>query len=337
MNNDRVRMVDIAEELGVSTATVSNVIHGKTKKVSPETVKRVQELLEKRSYIPSMAGILLAQNDSKIVGVVVNDHEKYEGHTLEDGFISASLNELSKELDREGYFMMVKLTTDADEIPRFASMWNMVGIVIIGFCLHDYQKLRDKMHIPFIIYDGFLECGTGLVNLTLDNYGGGKMMGEYLKELGHEKVLCIADNDTCMDRDRYLGLKSVYPQCELMVVPMSLGERRDFYEKNIERILKHTAVFAVSDYYAADLMKFLRSKGIKIPESVTVTGFDDSILSRQFEPSITTIGQNHSKRAHLALELFLKLRAGELTECNHLLPVSLIKRESSAERIVQTL
>ena len=59
MNNDRVRMVDIAEELGVSTATVSNVIHGKTKKVSPETVKRVQELLEKRSYIPSMAGILL--------------------------------------------------------------------------------------------------------------------------------------------------------------------------------------------------------------------------------------------------------------------------------------
>lgn len=82
MNNDRVRMVDIAEELGVSTATVSNVIHGKTKKVSPETVKRVQELLEKRSYIPSMAGILLAQNDSKIVGVVVNDHEKYEGIPL---------------------------------------------------------------------------------------------------------------------------------------------------------------------------------------------------------------------------------------------------------------
>lgn len=83
----RVRIRDIAQELGLSTATVSNVIHGKTQKVSPETVKRVQELLEQRQYIPNMAGILLAQNDSKIIGVVINDHAKYEGHVLEDGFI----------------------------------------------------------------------------------------------------------------------------------------------------------------------------------------------------------------------------------------------------------
>ncbi len=60
MEEGRVRIVDIAEELGVSTATVSNVIHGKTKKISDETVKRIQELLEKRQYIPSMAGILLS-------------------------------------------------------------------------------------------------------------------------------------------------------------------------------------------------------------------------------------------------------------------------------------
>ena len=87
------------------------MIHGKTKKVSDETVKRVQELLEKRAYIPSMAGILLAQNDSKIIGIVVNDHEKYEGHVLEDGFISSAINALSREIDRAGYFMMVKVTS----------------------------------------------------------------------------------------------------------------------------------------------------------------------------------------------------------------------------------
>ena len=95
MESRKIRIVDIAEELGVSTATVSNVIHGKTNKVSDETVKRVQQLLEKRQYIPSMAGILLAQNDSKIIGVVINDHKKYEGRTLEDQFISASVNALS--------------------------------------------------------------------------------------------------------------------------------------------------------------------------------------------------------------------------------------------------
>lgn len=68
---ERVRICDIAEELGLSTATVSNVIHGKTNKVSDETVQRVTALLEKRRYIPSMAGILLARNSSGIIGVFV--------------------------------------------------------------------------------------------------------------------------------------------------------------------------------------------------------------------------------------------------------------------------
>lgn len=76
MAEGRVRIRDIAEELGLSTATVSNVIHGKTGRVSDETIRRVQELLERRQYIPSMAGILLAQNASRIIGVFVHDHEK---------------------------------------------------------------------------------------------------------------------------------------------------------------------------------------------------------------------------------------------------------------------
>ena len=88
---ERVRICDIAEELGLSTATVSNVIHGKTNKVSDETVQRVTALLEKRQYIPSMAGILLAQNSSGIIGVFVNDHPKYAGHTLRDGFLASVL------------------------------------------------------------------------------------------------------------------------------------------------------------------------------------------------------------------------------------------------------
>lgn len=88
---ERVRICDIAEELGLSTATVSNVIHGKTNKASDETVQRVTALLEKRQYIPSMAGILLARNSSGIIGVFVNDHPKYEGHTLRDGFLASVL------------------------------------------------------------------------------------------------------------------------------------------------------------------------------------------------------------------------------------------------------
>lgn len=110
MNKKRVRISDIAEKLGLSTATVSNVLHGKTRKISDQTIQRVQALLEERQYIPSMAGILLAQNSSRIIGVVINDHEKYEGHALEDIFIASSLNYLSTEIERSGQFMMVKKT-----------------------------------------------------------------------------------------------------------------------------------------------------------------------------------------------------------------------------------
>ena len=101
----RVRICDIAEELGWRSslaATVSNVIHGKTNKVSDATVQRVMALLERRQYIPSMAGILLAQNRSGIIGVFIHEHEKYEGHTLEDFFISSSLNCLSAEIESNG-------------------------------------------------------------------------------------------------------------------------------------------------------------------------------------------------------------------------------------------
>lgn len=91
MIHNRVRIVDVADALGLSTATVSKVIYGNTEKISDETVKRVQQELERTGYIPNMAGILLARNNSRIIGVVVNDHAKYEGRVLEDGFVMASL------------------------------------------------------------------------------------------------------------------------------------------------------------------------------------------------------------------------------------------------------
>ena len=87
------------------------------------------------------------------MGVVVNDHEKYEGRVLEDAFIASSLNALLYELEKNGYFMMVKATTEWNEIIRFASMRNMDGLVLIGFCDSDYEKLRDNMHIPFVVSD----------------------------------------------------------------------------------------------------------------------------------------------------------------------------------------
>lgn len=330
MKNERVRIVDIAEELGLSTATVSNVIHGKTKKISDETVKRVQELLEKRAYIPSMAGILLAQNNSRIIGIVVNDHEKYEGHVLEDGFISAAINALSGEIDRAGYFMMVKVTTQWDEIVRFASMWNMEGLVIIGFCEQDYRKLRESMHIPFVVYDGYFQETQRICNLTIDNYDGGFQVGTYLKCMGHGKVLCISDNFICVDSERMDGCTKAMEGklVSFMQIPFRKEERMRFYQERIEEILEYTAVFAVSDFYAVELMRYLQSRGIRIPEDISVVGFDDSPLCGSSSPELTTVRQDVSLRAKHAVTVLQNLKKGLEEPLTLRLPVSLVERKS---------
>ena len=214
MTQNRVRIVDVADALGLSTATVSNVIHGKTEKISDETVKRVQQELERSGYIPNMAGILLARNNSRIIGVVVNDHEKYEGRVLEDGFVMSSLNALSHEVNEKGYFLMIKTTSDIREIPVFASMWNMDGLILIGFCEADYESLRNQMRISFVVYDGYFEKCSKVVNLVIDHYNGGYQAGKYLKELGHKKALCIADNFICMDKERIEGFRKAFEHGE---------------------------------------------------------------------------------------------------------------------------
>ena len=274
-----------------------------------------------------MAGVLLAQNDSKIIGVVVNDHEKYDGHTLEDQFISASVNALAKEIEQAGKFLMLKITDKWAQIPKFASMWNMEGLVMMGFCGQDYKKLREQMHIPFVVYDGYMESIEQLVNIKVNHFDGGVQVGRYLKSKGHRKVLCISDNNICMDMERFMGLKSELVDAKLMVIPMEQEVRNAFYREHLEEIKKYSAVFAVSDYYAMDFIQFLKSEGMSVPEDMSVVGFDNVRECERFVPPLTTIKQDYKERAALALKMLKELKEGSRVE-NVVLPVTLIERDS---------
>lgn len=337
MEQKRTRIVDIAEELGLSTATVSNVIHGKTKKISDETVKRVQELLEKRQYIPSMAGILLSQNNSRIVGVVVNDCPKYENRVLEDFFISSALNGLLIELEKSGYFMMVRATTDWNEIVRYASMWNMDGLVLIGFCEEDYHRLRNKMHIPFVVYEAYFEKESEedrrICNITIDNFNGGYQAGQYLEKMGHKDILMLSDNNVCMDKERMDGFRAGAPNSnvDFMEISMVKQERLQFYKEHLAKIKKYTAVFAVSDFYAIEFMNFCKRQGMEIPEDISIVGFDNISLCENIYPPLTTVGQDTAKRAELAVSALIKLKAEEDVKNTEVLPVKLIERGTVKE------
>ena len=330
---NRVRIADVADALGLSTATVSKVIHGKTEKISDETVKRVQQELERSGYIPNMAGILLARNNSRIIGVVVNDNEKYEGRVLEDGFVMSSLNALSHEVNEKGYFLMIKTTSDISEIPVFASMWNMDGLILMGFCEADYEKLRNQMRISFVVYDGYFEKCSKVVNLVINHYDGGYQAGKYLKELGHKKALCIADNFICMDKERIEGFSKAFGAGETLrwEIPKTEKERMCFYEDKYSELIKSnvTAVFAVSDFYALEFMRFLQGKGIQIPKDIQIIGFDDNLASRESNPALTTIHQEAPLRAKTAIKCLEAMRDGAECETEIVLPVELIKREST--------
>ncbi len=330
MEQERIRIRDIADELGLSTATVSNVIHGKGK-ASEATVRRVQALLEERRYIPSMAGILLAQNASRIIGVFLNDHEKYEGHTLEDEFIASSLNCLSSEIERQEHFMMVKTARNPQEIIQFASMWNMDGIVVIGFCAQDYAYLRGHMRIPFVVYDGFCDKTDRFLNITIDNFDGGRQVGELFRRCGRKRALCVSDNRTGVDRERYEGFRAGFApgSVELLLIPMLKRERYEFYRENLGKMKNVTGIFAVSDHYAIELLHFLQESGLSVPEEISIAGFDDISLCEMVFPTLTTVRQDGAARARLAVSMLRELREGTARETAVTLPVTLVEREST--------
>lgn len=326
----KVRIIDIADELGVSTATVSNVIHGKTKKISGRTVKMVQEKLVERGYIPNMAATLLAQNNSRIIGVVMKNHIKYEGHLLTDPFISSSLDYLSDELERNGYFMMIKKAAHIMDAVKFASMWNMDGMVLLGFCSDEYQELRDRIRIPFVVYDGYFQNEGRICNIRIDDRDGGRQVGKHFLKLGHKKVLCVADNRECMDLERYEGLcEGLGFPADFLKIPMSKKERELFYRERLEMLCQYSAVFAVSDYYAADLMRFLQTSGIKVPDTVSVAGFDDGEICRQVIPGLTSVRQDGPARAREAVRLLKQMNKEPAYSENILAPVLLIPRGST--------
>lgn len=353
--NRRVTIKDIAEEIGVSTATVSNVIHGKTKKISDRTVAKVQEKLQESGYIPNMAAVLLAQNSSKIVCVVVSDHEKYEGKMLEDPFVAQMINAISKELAALGYFMMIKEEQDVEKIAVYASMWNMAGLILMGYCAVDYEKLRSKMHIPFVVVDSYEKNIKSYVDIGIDNIEGGRLAGEYLLSKGHRKILFFADNKVDCDLDRYNGLKDGLNDSYKVLkgresdttllnendnakidtpifylVSMDKQKREKDYEQMLITILEKqiTAVFAASDYYAIEFMRFLLKRGIEVPEEISIMGFDDIPLAQQVYPALTTISQNIPLRARKAVEMLHNLAENNAEGGSLLFPVELVERES---------
>lgn len=112
-----------------------------------------------------------------------------------------------------------------------------------------------------------------------------------------------------------------------------------FYSENLPRLFseKITAVFAVSEHYALEFMRFLQGQGIRVPEDVQIIGFDDTLASRESVPALTTIHQDAALRARTAIRRLEALRDGTPCDAGIVLPVELVERESTRRLPCQTL
>ena len=122
-------------------------------------------------------------------------------------------------------------------------------------------------------------------------------------------------------------------KADFLKIPMQENERHIFYEKNFEKFLKYTAIFAVSDFYALELMHFLQKKQVNIPEDISIIGFDGSVDAKKSKPRLTTVKQDNKLRAQTAISLLIRMINDSSVAENLCIPVELEIGESVKNHI----
>lgn len=332
-----ITIKEMAEMLGISTTTVSNVINGKTSEVSQKTAEKVQKLLDEYDYVPNMNAKNLAQNHSRLIGIVLKRRkDKYE-NIFTDPFHGELLGALEAAIRKQGYYMMIYISEDIEEIVRNIVSWNTEGLILIGMLHDDYLKIRSKYKKPAVLIDSYTPKNIArYVNIGLDDEEGGYLMTKYLLDCGHRKIAFLADNMEGVDYIRYTGHQRALQEYgldidldNLIVIRPSKYERQGSMEEIYAVAHKFTAFMCCSDYYAVTLMKYLKEMGIRFPEDLSITGFDDNMYAQLACPSLTTIHQDIFSRGTIAAEYLFKMIEGWNPETTNLsLPVRLVIRDS---------
>lgn len=132
-----------------------------------------------------------------------------------------------------------------------------------------------------------------------------------------------------MDLDRYNGFCEGFgAKTDFLKIPMIGTERNRFYEENLNQLLTYTGIFAVSDYYAIDLMTFLKAHNINVPDDISIIGFDGSDDCTKVVPALTSVSQNNPLRSKTAIEVLLKMINNPDYSDKICVPVKLIERDS---------
>jgi LacI family transcriptional regulator len=337
----RATIKEVASVAGVSTQTVSRVINERPD-VSPETRKRVQEVIQELGYQPSALARSLIRQRSHTLGVVTAGLQ-YIGP-------SRTLSGIAAAAEEAGYSLLLKELSRFDENnikPIFQALLShhVDGIIWAVPEVGENHAWVDEsalqMEIPLVYLT--MEPRKNISVVAIDNYLGGRMAMAHLFDQGYRKIGHISGPlDWWEARQRMAAWKDVLMESGLQIKDSyyvegnwSSASGAQVIGKLLDQYPDMDSIFSGNDQMALGAIQFAAQKGLRIPEDIGIVGFDNIADSAYFSPALTTVQQDQYEVAKLAVaEIINIIEAGwqELEQVEPqsiVLPPTLIVRQSS--------
>ncbi|MEM7196728.1 MAG: LacI family DNA-binding transcriptional regulator [Pseudomonadota bacterium] len=306
IGNRNVSLSDVARHAGVSTATVSRVLNN-PEKVAEKSKTAVSNSIESLGYIPDGAARALASRQSRIIGAVVP--------TLDNALFANGIQSLQRRLKYHGYTLLVAsheydLKEEFNEV-KILLRQGVDGLLMVG-SEHDkslLQLLAEKQ-IPCVNCWAW-ETRSDIPYIGFDNHKAAKMAADYLLDLGHVHLAVIAGRTENNDRakNRLLGIRDAIearnlelPAERILERNYSVRQGRDAMRQLLKLQYPPTAVLCGNDILALGAVAECQHNEIRIPQEISIAGFDDLDISSQINPALTTVNVPSAKMGERAAD-----------------------------------
>lgn len=304
---------DIARQCNVSVATVSRVLNNEPKGVGQQTREKVLKVIEVTNYKPNAVARTLATKKAKTIGLILPD--------VSNPFNSMMAKGVEEEASKFGYNTILCDSNNErdkeDAYFRILSENYVAGLIYNNFKSTDLSGLQDFIgqSIPYILIDHDIEIHEGASVIKIDNAKAMYELTHFVLSKGHKRIAVVTGyEDSYSSSQRLIGFKNAIKDAGLSVNDdlIFIGDFR--LESGFElcnRILdkaKVTAIICFNDVMALGVLQRLKEKGLKVPDDISVTGFDNIAVSDFIDPPLTTVDQpiyDMGKRA--AYQLIQKL------------------------------
>lgn len=329
-----VTLKDIADKAGVSSMTVSRALNGKSKDISQKTAERIKKIAEEMGYIPNSSAKALASHSSKLIAAMLMDYP-WDPNPLADSYNSAFFGELAREIQKNGYDLLLHYIKDYSEVNYCLKSWKVAGAVFIGFFDDNIRQIQEDNHIPLVFTDSYSTVRR-ITNVGIDDFYGGELAAGYLLSKGHRELAFIGPeaigNGVIMHRLQgfcsYLREAGVYLPPE-HIINLTGQDMEEIIKTLKEGPRPVTGIFTTADSCAFDVYAAAYRLGYRVPEDLSIIGFDDNSMSSKVIPPLTTIRQDICRKARITCDILMKkIQDPKSPAENIILDVDLIERGS---------